>query len=134
MTTLIPSLRYREALKMIAWLGEAFGFERNAVYMGEGDAVAHAQLTFGSGMLMLGSADNPSELSHLLRQPDEIGNAETQTIYLVVDDCDAIYASAQAAGAKMLLDLSTKEYGGKGFTCRDPEGHIWSIGSYDPWH
>ena len=132
-TTLIPSLRYRDALAMIAWLETAFGFTRQAVYMGDGDLVAHAQLTFGNGMLMLGSAANHSEASSFMRQPDEIGNAETQTVYLVVDDCDAIYASAKAAGAEMLLDLSTKDYGGKGFTCRDPEGHIWSVGSYDPW-
>jgi uncharacterized glyoxalase superfamily protein PhnB len=69
----------------------------------------------------------------MMKQPDEIGGAETQAPYLVVSDIDAIYASAQAGGAKMLMDLETKDYGGKAFTCADPEGHVWHVGTYDPW-
>lgn len=118
---------------MIEWLTRAFGFEKNAVYMGPNDTVAHAQLTFGNGMIMLGSIDNGTPSSAWMTQPSVTGGAETQSPYLVVSDCDAIYASAKAAGAEMILDLEEKGYGGKGFTCRDPEGHIWAIGTYDPW-
>jgi uncharacterized glyoxalase superfamily protein PhnB len=50
-----------------------------------------------------------------------------------VSDADAIYATAKAAGAEMVMDLREMDYGGKAFTCRDPEGHRWSIGTYDPW-
>ena len=132
-TTLIPSMRYRDALVMIDWLERAFGFVRHSVYMGENGLVAHAELTFGNGMVMLGSVDNGSASSGMMRQPDEIDGAETQTVYVVVADCDAVYAAARAEGAEMILDLTEQSYGGKGFTCRDPEGHIWSIGSYDPW-
>jgi len=133
-STLIPSLRYRNALAAIDWLIRAFGLEKNAVYMGSNDTVAHAQLTYGEGMIMLGSVDNGSEYSKLMVQPDEIGLRETKGIYLVVPDADAIYATAKAAGAEMVLDIRDMDYGGRGFTCRDPEGHLWSIGSYNPWH
>jgi uncharacterized glyoxalase superfamily protein PhnB len=129
----IPGLRYRNAPAAIEWLCKAFGFEKNAVYSTPDGAVAHAQLTFGNGMVMLGSVNQSTPYSKLIRQPDEIGNVETQTPYLVVSDCDAVYASAKAAGAEMLLDIEDKDYGGRGFTCRDLEGHIWSVGSYNPW-
>ncbi len=83
-------------------------------------------------MIMIGSIDNGTPSAALMKQPAEVGG-ETQSPYLVVSDCDALYASAREAGAEMILDLEQKEYGGKGFTCRDPEGHVWHFGSYDPW-
>ena len=131
--TVIPSLRYKDALAAIEWLVRAFGFEKNAVYMGEGSSVAHAQLTFGNGMVMLGSVDNGSEFGKLMAQPDEIGLRNTHGIYLVAADADAVYATAKAAGAAMVLDIRDMDYGGRAFTCRDPEGHLWSIGTFDPW-
>jgi len=131
--TVIPGMRYRDALAAIEWLVKAFGFEKNAVYMGEGNVVMHAQLTFGNGMVMLGSVENGSAYSKLMAQPDEIGMKETQSACLVVSDADAVYATAKAAGAVMVMDIADMEYGGRAFTCRDPEGHLWSIGTYDPW-
>lgn len=132
-STVIPGLRYRNAMAMIDWLCEAFGFEKQAVYTGPGDIVMHAQLTFGNGMIMVSSVDNGTEPSTLMRQPDEIGGAETQSPCLIVSDCDAMYAKVKAAGAKIVIDLETKDYGGKAFSCSDPEGHVWHIGTYDPW-
>lgn len=132
-STVIPGLRYRDAKATIDWLCEAFGFEKQAVYMGPGDMVMHAQLTFGNGMIMIGSVENGTASSGLMKQPDEIGGAETQAACLIVSDCDAAYAKAKAAGATMLADLEEKEYGGKAFSCSDPEGHVWHVGSYDPW-
>ena len=132
-STIIPAMRYRNALRMIDWLEQAFGFEKQAVYMAGETTVAHAQLTFGNGMIMLGSVDSGSKMQSLMTQPDEVGNRETQHSNLVVSDCEPIYASAKAAGAEMIIDLTPMDYSGKAFTCRDPEGHIWSIGEYDPW-
>ncbi len=132
-STVIPGLRYRNAMAMIDWLCVTFGFEKHAVFTGAGDLVMHAQLTFGNGMIMISSVDNGTEAASLMRQPDELGGAETQAPYLIVSDCDAMYAKAKAAGAKMVIDLETKDYGGKAFSCSDPEGHIWHIGSYNPW-
>ena len=130
--TVIPSLRYRDAPAMIDWLCKAFGFEKHAVYA-DGNTVHHAQLTFGNGMIMLGSADNASAWGKRIVQPDEIGRRETQACYVVVADCAAHYARAKAQGAEIVDELETKDYGGSGYSARDPEGHLWSFGDYDPW-
>ena len=133
-STVIPGLRYRNALAMIDWLCNAFGFDKQAVFAKPDGTVMHAQLTFGGGgMIMVGSVDNGTPSSKLSKQPDEIGGAETQSPYLVAFDIDAIYSRAKAAGAVMLSDLEEKDYGGKGFSCKDPEGHVWHVGTFDPW-
>jgi uncharacterized glyoxalase superfamily protein PhnB len=132
-STVIPALRYRDAPAAIEWLCQAFGFEKHAVYPNSDGSIAHAQLIFGDGgMVMLGSAGNERPYD-VTAQPEEIGERVTQTPYLVAADCDAVYATAKAAGARMVMDIRDMDYGGRGFTCRDPEGHVWSVGSYDPW-
>ena len=130
--SVIPSLRYRNAPAMIDWLCKAFGFEKHAVYA-EGDVVHHAQLAFGNGMIMLGSVDTESAWGRRIVQPADIGGRESQACYLVVADCAAHYAQAKAAGAEIVDELETKDYGGSGYSCRDPEGHLWTFGDYDPW-
>jgi uncharacterized glyoxalase superfamily protein PhnB len=99
---------------------------------GEGDTIVHAQLSFGNGMIMLGSVLD-TEFGRLMKQPDEIGGAETQTAYVIVSDADAVYARAKAAGARIVLDIKDEDYGGRGFSCRDIEDHLWNFGTYDPW-
>jgi uncharacterized glyoxalase superfamily protein PhnB len=68
-----------------------------------------------------------------MRQPDEVGGVETQAPCLIVSDCDAVYATAKAAGAAIVMEIADMDYGGRAFSCRDPEGHLWNVGSYDPW-
>ncbi|HEY2394619.1 MAG TPA: VOC family protein [Rudaea sp.] len=131
-TTIIPSLRYRNALAAIDWLCAAFGFEKHAVYA-DGATVHHAQLTFGNGMVMLGSVDYASQWGKRIVQPDEIGGRETQCACVIVADAQAHFARAKGAGAVIVDELETKEYGGAGYSCRDLEGHLWSFGTYDPW-
>jgi uncharacterized glyoxalase superfamily protein PhnB len=131
-TSIIPGMRYRNAPEAIEWLCRVFGFEKHAVYPGPENTIMHAELTFGDGMIMLGSL-NQNAYSGLMKQPDEIGGAETRSTSLIVPDADAVYARAKADGAEILFDIEDKPYGGRGFTCRDPEGHIWDVGTYDPW-
>ena len=130
--TVIPCLRYRDAPAAIKWLCSTFGFEEQLVVPNPDGTVAHAQLRFGNGMIMLGSVVD-SEYGRLIRQPDEIGGAETQSAYVIVSDADAIYQRAKAAGARIVLDIKDEDYGGRGFTCRDLEGRLWTFGTYDPW-
>ena len=133
-STLVPSMRYNNAPAAIAWLENVLGFVRHAVYEGPGGTVAHAQLAFGNtGMLMLGSSSNASDIAYAYALPGEIGGRVTSPMYLVVADCDPIYANARAAGAEFVQELKTMEYGGRAFTVRDPEGYLWSVGEYDPW-
>jgi uncharacterized glyoxalase superfamily protein PhnB len=131
-STIIPCLRYRNAPAAIEWLCEAFGFEKQGVVPNPDGTIAHAQLSFGNGMIMLGSIVD-SEFGRLMKQPDEIGGAETQTAYVIVKDADAVYSRAKAAGAKIVIDIKNEDYGGRGFSCRDLEGHLWNFGTYDPW-
>jgi uncharacterized glyoxalase superfamily protein PhnB len=131
-SSVIPGLRYRDAKAAIDWLVQVFGFERNAVYEGEGGVVHHAQLTLGCGMVMLGSAKD-DEHSRGFKAPDELGGVETCSIYLVVADADAAHARAVAAGAIILRPPQDTSYGSREFAVRDLEGHTWSAGTYDPW-
>jgi uncharacterized glyoxalase superfamily protein PhnB len=133
-STVIPSLRYRDALAAIDWLVTAFGFKKQAVFVApDNKTVQHAQLTLGPGMIMIGSVDNGGEAGKFMVQPDEIGYRETKGAYIVVPDADAVYATAKAAGAEMIIDIRDMDYGGRHFSCRDLEGHMWGIGTYDPW-
>ena len=132
--TIIPVLRYRDAPAAIEWLCKAFGFQKHLVVPHQDGSIAHAQLSFGNGMIMLASvAKTETAFGRLMKQPDELGGAQTQTSYVVVTDVDALYANAKAAGAKMGTEIKDEDYGGRGFSCYDLEGHLWSFGSYDPW-
>jgi uncharacterized glyoxalase superfamily protein PhnB len=131
-SSVIPCLRYRDAPAAIEWLVTVFGFEKHLVVPNNSGGIEHAQLRLGGGMIMLGSvADTP--FNDLMKQPDEIGGVETQSAYLVVGDPDRVHAAVLAAGGKIVIAIKDEDYGGRGFSCRDREGHLWNIGSYDPW-
>ncbi len=133
-STIIPCLRYRDAPAAIDWLCSTFGFRQQLVVPGENNTILHAQLTFDNGMIMLGSTErDTTEYGKVMTQPDAIGGAQTQTIYVVVPDPDAIYARVRAAGGRIVMELKDEDYGGRGFTCRDLEQHVWSFGTYDPF-
>jgi len=130
--TVIPTLRYHDAAAAIEWLCSAFGFEKHLVVPGDGGTIVHAQLVFGNGMVMLGSA-RASEFDRLHKRPSALGGAVSQSPYIIVDDVDRHYARAVAAGAEIVIELRDEDYGGRDYSCRDPEGHVWNFGSYDPW-
>ncbi|MEP7186746.1 MAG: VOC family protein [Rhodanobacter sp.] len=131
-STIIPCLRYRDAHAAIDWLCEAFEFSRHAVHENENGGVEHAQLTYGGGMVMLGEVRD-SPFGQHIAQPDEVGGRETQCACVTVIDCKAHYDKAVAAGATIVDDYADMDYGGAGYSCRDPEGHLWYFGSYNPW-
>lgn len=129
--TVVPCMRYRDAPAAIEWLCDTFGFEPQLIVPNDDGSIAHAQLSFGNSMIMLGSVFD-TEFGRLMKQPAEVGHFVTQSTYLVVNNADLVYGRALEAGAKILLDIKDEDYGGRGFTCRDLEGHVWSIGTYDP--
>ncbi len=131
-TTVIPTLRYQDAPAAIEWLCEAFGFEKHLVVPGENGTIAHAQLVFGNGMIMLGSALD-REFDKLQKPPNALGNVLSQSPYIILEDADKHYARAVAAGAEIVMDIKDEDHGGRGYSCRDPEGHLWNFGTYDPW-
>jgi len=131
-STVIPAMRYRDANAAIEWLCKAFGFEKHFVVPGEQGTVPHAQLSFGNGMIMLGSARD-DEFGQWVKPPGETGGIGTQSAYVIVEDADAHYSRAKASGAEIVMEVEDQDYGGRLYSCRDPEGHLWSFGTYDPW-
>ena len=129
--SIIPTLRYRDAVAAIDWLCRAFGFARHLVVPGEQGSIAHAQLTCGNGMIMLGSARD--DAFGQLQKPPLAGGVATQSPYIIVADADAHHARAVAAGARVVYPLTDQDYGGRSYSCLDPEGHLWNFGTYDPW-
>ena len=81
---------------------------------------------------MLGSMKD-DEHGRRFKSPVELFGAETRSAYIVVPDAEEVYARAQAAGATMVRPLQDTDYGSREFTVNDPEGHSWSVGTYDPW-
>lgn len=126
-----PALRYRDARAAIRFLCDAFGFELRVVYPDEGDPVMHAVLAYEGECIMLGSERDPAEMLAGSTTIAKAGGV-TSTQYLAVDDPDAHHARAKAAGATIIRELVDTEYGSREYTARDPEGNIWSFGTYRP--
>lgn len=130
-SAVIPGLRYQDAPKAIEWLSDAFGFKAGLVVEPEPGMIAHAQLTHGAGMVMLGSVTE-DEYGHQVATVEETGKP-TAAIYVIVDDVEAHAERARSAGAEIIMEPEEQDYGGSNYTCRDLEGNIWSFGSYNPW-
>ncbi len=125
--SIYPYLRYRDAKAAVAFLTEIFGFRSVMVAPSDNDGIAHAELAFGNGMVMLG--DGAGELP---MQPRGAKDSDSGGIYVVAQDIDALYARVQQAGAAIVMALHDTDYGSRDFTCRDLEGFLWSFGTYQP--
>jgi uncharacterized glyoxalase superfamily protein PhnB len=124
----LPAVRYRDVAGAIDWLSNVFGLERHEVVTAKDGAILHAWLTLGDDLLLLlpmGATSSDADMS------GAESSVEAQGCYLVVDDIVAFYRNAISAGAD---DLEIVEDGQRGrvYSCRDPEGHIWSFGTHDP--
>ncbi len=125
----IAFMNYADARAALDWLERAFGFERLSVHDGPDGTVAHAELRFGDGMIMLGSVGS-NDLG--MKTPRELG-AVNQGVYVIVDDgIDAHFEQARAAGAEVVRELHDTDYGSRDYAARDPEGNLWSFGTYRP--
>ena len=121
--SLFPAFRYADAPAAVAWLERAFGFERHAVHEDGEGGIAHAELRFDNGVVMLGSAKPPDPANPWTTEPG---------IYVAVDDVEAHFARARAAGAEIVRPLAATDYGSKEYSARDLEGRLWSFGTYRP--
>ena len=125
-THIWPILSYRDARAALAFLTEAFGFEERAVYGREDDpdVIEHAELRWplGGGIMFGTAGKDDSPFGQ--RQP---GN---DSVYVVCDDPDGLFERATKGGAEVVRGLKDEDYGSRGFTVRDPEGNLWSFGTY----
>jgi uncharacterized glyoxalase superfamily protein PhnB len=121
--TVFPALRYRDAPAALAWLARAFGFEEVMVVPGPDGTIAHAEMRLGDGMIMLGSDRDDRFGSH----------SGAGWIYVAIEgDVDAHHQRAVAAGAEVVMEPADTDYGSRDHSVRDPEGNLWSFGTYRP--
>jgi uncharacterized glyoxalase superfamily protein PhnB len=121
-----PIVSYRDARAALVFLSEAFGFEVTAVHPPDEGPVAHAVARWPlGGGVMFGSAEGVGDPLFANRPP-----AGQQSLYVVTDDPDGLHDRAVAAGAEIARPLKDEDYGSRGFTARDPEGNLWSFGTY----
>jgi len=117
--SIVPYFSYRDAKAAMDFLASAFGFETVQAIDGEDGRLVHGEMRFGDGMIMLGSVEaRPATGS--------------PGVYLVVADVDAHYERARAAGAEIVYPPEDTEFGTRRYRARDPEGHEWSFGTYQP--
>ncbi|HMI38054.1 MAG TPA: VOC family protein, partial [Steroidobacteraceae bacterium] len=97
-------LYYRDAAAMIDWLCRAFGFEVRLRVAGEDGRVAHSELTYGDGVVMLGEErrGETQRFGHDAASPLSVDGANTQQLMIYVDDVEAHCARARAAGARIV--------------------------------
>lgn len=117
-----PTLRYDDPKAAIAFLTSALGFVAENVHSADDGSIGHAELSFGGGVVMLGTRTDP---------PGQFDTGRAVT-YLVVDDVDAHRDRAVAAGAEVVYGPVDQPYGSREYAVTDPEGNIWSVGTYRP--
>lgn len=122
--SLSSALCYVEPMKMFAWLEEAFGFQPTMLITDADGNLAHSEMRFGDGVIMVGT-----EWSENHKSPRSLGGKNTQTVHIQLSsDLDAHCARARAAGAEILQEPENQFYGDRTYRARDPEGHIWTFG------
>jgi uncharacterized glyoxalase superfamily protein PhnB len=119
----IPSVVYKDGRAALKWLEKAFGFEISEVLFDSKDNIAHAEMTHGGGVIMVGS-----EWTDWAKSPASVGGANTQRIHVKIEsDIDAHCARARAAGAKIGMEPADQFYGERTYMAVDPEGHHWTF-------
>jgi uncharacterized glyoxalase superfamily protein PhnB len=123
-----PSLTYDDAPAAIDWLCRAFGFTKRLVVPGTGTSILHSELSLGTGVIMVSSPQ--PERGHV--SPRSLPAGVNQALSVYIEDPDAHLARAVAAGAEVIRELRSEEYGARGYMVKDPEGHQWYFGNYRP--
>ncbi|WP_432768884.1 MAG: VOC family protein [Sphingopyxis sp.] len=123
---LSSAVSYLDPKAAYRWLEEAFGFEPLFALIDADGNLAHSEMGYGDGVVMVGS-----EWSDDHKSPKSIGGKNTQTVHVQLaagDDIDGHCEAARAAGAAILMEPETQFYGDRTYRARDPEGHIWTFG------
>jgi uncharacterized glyoxalase superfamily protein PhnB len=126
--TIYPAVRYRDADAGLEFLTKAFAAEQLEVHRDPGGRIAHAELGLGDGIVMLGEYSDEGWLGG--HAPDPLGS--TVSLYISVPHPTAHHDRARAAGAEIVRELVDTPYGSREYSVRDPEGNLWSFGTYDP--
>jgi uncharacterized glyoxalase superfamily protein PhnB len=122
--TFVSALFYEDPAAALDWLERAFGFERSMVITDADGRLAHSEMAFGDGQIMVGS-----KWSDFIEPPAGVGGKNTQIIHVHLDhDVDAHCERARAAGAEILQEPQDQFYGDRTYRARDLGGHVWIFG------
>jgi uncharacterized glyoxalase superfamily protein PhnB len=121
--TLAPALFYKDPFAALDFLEKAFGFERLMVITDAQGKLAHSEMKFGDGYIMVGG-----EWADFVASPAAAGGKNTQTTHVQLQDgIDAHCQRARAAGAVIVREPADQFYGDRSYMAKDPEGHVWSF-------
>ena len=124
--SLTPTVFYRDPDAALAWLQKAFGFETAILLVDDAGKIAHCEVETGCGQLgVAGEWGGPQLGGAAMRSPASLGGANTQFLWLDVDDIDSHAARASAAGARIVQDPEDQFYGARTYRAHDLEGHVW---------
>ena len=124
MATIYASINYTDTDAAIAFLDRAFGIAEHALHRSPDGVLQHGELRLGDGIVIIGTD-----------RDDEFATSGTQLLYVGLeraDEIDALHARAAAAGAEIVKAPIDTDYGSRDFAAKDPEGNIWSFGTYRP--
>ncbi|MFG3285836.1 VOC family protein [Streptomyces sp. NPDC048111] len=124
--SMYPTILYGDAKAAIRRLKEAFGFTEVCTYEGEDGSVMHAELSYGAGVVMLGSKGREGLFARTMADAGPVG------VYVVVSDVDAHHKRAAEHGMEILMEPTDQDYGSRDYMARDAEGNVWSFGTYAP--
>jgi uncharacterized glyoxalase superfamily protein PhnB len=114
---------YKKPFAALDWLEKAFGFERSMVITDANGNLAHGEMKFGDGYIMLGG-----EWADFVASPASVGGKNTQTVHVQLNDgLDAHCERARAAGAVIEMEPEDQFYGDRTYRAKDPEGHVWNF-------
>jgi uncharacterized glyoxalase superfamily protein PhnB len=125
--TFYPCLFYQDAKAAIAWLARAFGFDVLLEVPGPEDSIAHAEMSYGNGVIMLGTA----KAAEGWKSPRDLPGVN-QVVYVAIEDPDTHCRRAREAGAEITLEPRDTDYGSREYNAKAPEGHRWCFGTYRP--
>jgi uncharacterized glyoxalase superfamily protein PhnB len=123
--TAYPGLFYDDAEAAMQWLERTLGFERREDHRDDDGNVVHAEMALGTALVMLNTAGTG-------REPFSSIPGGGSLVYIALDEVDSLYERAREAGADIALEPTDTDYGSRDFTVRDPEGTLWSFGTYRP--
>jgi PhnB protein len=120
-----PYLIVKGAARALEYYAKAFGaVERMRLPM-PGDRIGHCEFTIGDSLVMM--ADEAPDMGAMAPQP---GVRPPALLMIYVEDADAVFARAIAAGAKEYRPMATQFYGDRSGTLTDPFGHLWTISTH----
>jgi uncharacterized glyoxalase superfamily protein PhnB len=121
---IFPALRYDDPAAMIEWLENVLGMEKYAIFKDDGGRIVHAELKFGGVFLGLSPARSDGPFG---------GPVSNEGPYVAIDGVDAFYERVKGKGAEIVMEIRDEDYGSRDFAIRDPEGRVWSFGTYVHW-